>query len=278
MAEAAQGQEAPSKDQQIEILKKQLVEAQKLTALGELVGTTTHEFNNLLMTILNYAKMGIRHKDEPTRDKALSKILLASERAAKVTNSILGMAKNRSESMEPTNLAKLIDESMVLLEREMSKYRIHVDMQLDEVPEVAAIGNQIQQVLLNMLINARQAMEEGGEIRIGLTHNAKDNTVDLLIRDNGRGMDQQQLRRIFDPYFSTKDGPDETGKGGTGLGLSACHDIIRNHNGRIRVESSLGKGTAFTIKLPVIQETKSTVRQPLTMSQHTPVVEGSFVR
>ncbi|MEM7317144.1 MAG: ATP-binding protein [Planctomycetota bacterium] len=271
-----------TKDQQIEILKKQLVEAQKLTALGELVGTTTHEFNNLLMTILNYAKMGIRHKDEPTRDKALNKILMASEKAAKVTNSILGMARNRSESMEPTDIAKLIDESMVLLEREMSKYRIHIDMQLDEVPKVAAIGNQIQQVLLNMLINARQAMDEGGDLRIRLSHNEGDQTVELQIRDNGRGMDQTQLRRIFDPYFSTKDGPDETGKGGTGLGLSACHDIIRNHNGRIRVESSVGKGTAFTIKLPAIIPNLASApterRMPITMSQHTSVATETVVR
>ena len=99
--------------QQIAQLEARLLEAQKQSAIGELVGTTTHEFNNVLMTILNYAKMGIRHKDEPTRDKALAKILTAGERAAKITNSVLAMARNRSEEMGAVNLHELIDETMV---------------------------------------------------------------------------------------------------------------------------------------------------------------------
>ena len=92
-------------NKQLDILKKQLAETQKLTALGELVGTTTHEFNNILMTVLNYAKMGMRHKDDQTRDKAFDKILAASQRAAKITNAVLGMA-NRSDIIEPTDLGK----------------------------------------------------------------------------------------------------------------------------------------------------------------------------
>src|SRR5271167_3063583 len=92
----------PTADQQVALLKQQLAQAQKLTALGELVGTTTHEFNNVLMTILNYAKIGLRHKDTATRDKALDKILAAANRAAKITNGILSFARNRSAGIEPT--------------------------------------------------------------------------------------------------------------------------------------------------------------------------------
>ncbi len=147
--------EKPSLEQQVQILTEQLQQAQKLTSLGELVSTTTHEFNNVLMTIMNYAKMGLRSRDEATRDKALTKILAASEKAARITNSILGMARNRSEGFEPTDLAKLIDDALVLLEREMNKYRISVETQFAEVPPVRANANQIQQVLLNLLINAR---------------------------------------------------------------------------------------------------------------------------
>src|SRR5271170_728517 len=110
--------------QQVAALKQQLAQAQKLTALGELVGTTTHEFNNVLMTILNYAKMGLRHKDTATRDKALDKILSAANRAAKITNGILAFARNRSSALEPTDLTRVIADSMLLLEREMMKYRI----------------------------------------------------------------------------------------------------------------------------------------------------------
>ncbi len=121
-------------EDRIAALQQQLVVAQRHSALGELVGTTTHEFNNLLMTILNYAKLGSRHKDDATRDKSFQKILAACERATKVTNSILGMARNRSEEAEPTDLEALVRDALVLLEREMNKYRIAVDISADPVP------------------------------------------------------------------------------------------------------------------------------------------------
>ncbi|NLF72907.1 MAG: HAMP domain-containing histidine kinase [Candidatus Anammoximicrobium sp.] len=238
-------------DERIAVLQQQLAQAQKLTALGELASTVTHEFNNVLMTILNYAKMGLRHKDEATRDKAFEKILAAGERAATITNSVLGMARNRSDSFEPTDLAAIIKETLILVEREMRKYRVSVETQIQQVPPANAIGNQIQQVLLNLLINARQATAEGGRILIGLSHDAANDTVDLVVRDTGSGIPADKLQRIFDPFFSTKKGPDASGKGGTGLGLATCRNIIEHHRGRIRVESSVGVGTCFTIKLPV---------------------------
>ncbi len=235
-----------------EALKRRLQEMQRMTALGELVSTTTHEFNNVLMTIINYAKMGMRHQDQQTRDKAFEKINKAGARAAKITNAVLGMARNRSEQFELTNLARLIEESMVLLEREMQKYRISVELDLAvDTPEVPVIGNQIQQVLMNLLINARQAMSEGGQLVIRLRHNEQTNTVDLAVRDYGSGIAHEKLVRIFEPYFTTKQGPDETGKGGTGIGLSTCKNIIEAHGGKIRVESTVGKGTCFTLMLPI---------------------------
>lgn len=241
-------------------LRQQLERCQKMTALGELVSTTTHEFNNVLMTIMNYAKMGMRYDDKETRDKAFDKINQASNRAAKITNAVLGMARNRSEHFEMTDLKQIIDEAMVLLEREMQKYRISVEMELGEnIPEVSAIGNQIQQVLLNLLINARQAMPDGGRLLINLQHDQPTNSVHLSIRDYGTGMTDETLRKIFVPYWSTKDGPDESGKGGTGLGLAACKSIIEAHGGKIRVESAVGQGTKFVIKFP-IERQKSPVR------------------
>ena len=246
-----QNGQPPSHEAQIAALEQQLAQAQKMTALGELVSTTTHEFNNVLMTILNYARLGLRHKDEPTRDKALQKILDAGQRAAKITSSVLGMARNRSSGPEPTDLAKLIDETLVLLERELSKYRISVELQIGPVPEVPAMGNQIQQVLLNLLINARQAMPSGGRVLIKLDHDKAGGTVDLTVRDTGSGIPADKLPRIFERFYTTKSGPDESGKGGTGLGLSTCKTLIDAHRGRIRVESTPGKGTAFIIKLPL---------------------------
>lgn len=238
-------------EERIELLQQQLEAAQRLAAIGELTSTTTHEFNNLLMTILNYAKLGLRHKDEPTRDKSLQKILDASTRAAKITSCVLGMAKNRSGDLESTDLLAVIEDALLLLEREMHRYRIAIEKQFDEVPKAMASGNDIQRVLLNLLTNARQAIGQGGTIRLKLHHDPESQSVVLTVRDNGAGIQPEHLTRIFEPFFSTKTGPDGSGKGGTGLGLSACRDIIERHHGKIRVESSPGKGTAFIIRLPI---------------------------
>jgi len=245
--------------QQLEVLQQQLVQAQRMAALGELVGTTTHEFNNVLMTILNYAKLGLRHKDDATRDKAFEKILAAAQRAEKITNSVLGLARNRKQEFAPTDLAAIIQESLVLLEREMAKYKVAVRSELAAVPPVRAIGNQIQQVLLNLMTNARQAMPGGGELVLRLSHDPAEDVVDITVRDSGTGIPRDKLPKIFDRFYTTKSGPDASGKGGTGVGLSTCKDIVDAHQGRLRVESTVGKGTAFTVRLPVFHETASAV-------------------
>ncbi len=256
--QSGNSQQDPSLEEQVALLKQQLAQAQKLTALGDLVSTTTHEYNNVLMTILNYAKMGMRHRDDATRDKAFEKILAAGQRASRITNSILGLARNRGDNMEPIDLRVLVDDALVLLEREMNKYRVMVETRFDDVPRVTVNVNQIQQVLLNLLTNARQAMDRGGQILIKVSHDAAANTVDLMIRDTGGGIPAEKLPRIFDSYYSTKSGPDATGKGGTGVGLSTCKDIVDAHKGKILVNSSVGKGTAFTIKLPITTEPRAT--------------------
>ena len=242
-----------NRDQQqyIEHLKQRLRQSQALAALGELTSTATHEFNNVLMTVINYAQLGVRHRDDATRDKALAKILEASQRAAKITKTILAQAKNRSASLEPTELGPIIEDTLVLLERELNKYRIIVTKEIaSDVDPVIASGNDLQRVLLNLIINARQAMGQNGELVIRLRNSSETGFVELVVRDSGSGIPPATLPHIFEPFFSTKSGPDESGKGGTGLGLAACKEIIDAHQGRIRVDSSLGKGTAFTIRLP----------------------------
>jgi len=237
---------------QLDALKSELRRTQALAALGELTSTATHEFNNILMTILNYARLGIRNRDDTSRDKALNKILEASERAAKITQTILAQARNRSDSMSPTDLGSIIQDAMLLLEREMRKYRVSVELEIQpETPFAMANGNQIQRVLLNLLINARQAMPEGGTILVRLRPAADNQFVELVVRDSGEGIPREKLPRIFDAFYSTKAGPDESGKGGTGLGLAACKEIIDAHRGRIRVESTVGRGTAFVLRIPV---------------------------
>jgi signal transduction histidine kinase len=224
-----------------------------MAMVGELTSTTTHEFNNLLMTILNYAKLGQRHKDEASRDKAFARILDAANRATKVAASVLSLARNRGSHKEPTDLKAIVQDTLLLLEREFRKYRVNLEVNLDAtVPLVDGNGSELQRVLINLLVNARQATSEGGSVRIGLQYDSKTQEVLLTVRDNGSGIPPEVLPRIFDPFFSTKSGPDASGKGGTGVGLSTCKEVIDAHSGRVRVESSMGKGTAFLIRLPAL--------------------------
>ncbi|TWT99974.1 Wide host range VirA protein [Botrimarina colliarenosi] len=239
----------PTLEEENARLRRDLQAAQQMTALGELVSTTTHEFNNVLTTILNYAKLGLRHTDEATRTRSLEKILSAGQRAEKLTSSVLGLARNRSADPAPTDLGALCDETLVLLERELQKYRVGVDRQYEAKGQAMVVGNQVQQVLMNLLTNARQAMPSGGQVVIRTADNAAG-TVDLSVRDTGAGIAMEMLPRIFDRGFSTKSGPDETGKGGAGLGLSACREMIEAQGGKIRVESAVGRGTQFTLRLP----------------------------
>jgi len=239
-----------TESQQLVAMGQELRRLQSLATLGELTGTATHEFNNVLMTIMNYAKLGLRNRDEASRDKALTRILDASQRAAKITSTILGQAKNRADSMQPTDLAKIVDDTMELLSREMRKYRVNVETTIGtDVAKAIVSGNQIQRVLINLLVNARQAMPDGGSVFVSLDDDPQADEVVLAVRDTGTGIPRDQLPHIFDAFYTTKEGPDETGKGGTGLGLAACKEVIDAHGGRIRVESTVGKGTAFIIRL-----------------------------
>jgi signal transduction histidine kinase len=233
-------------------LRRQLLDARKQASLGELLGTTTHEFNNALTTVLNYARMGLRHRDQATRDKALERILSAGTRAAKITASVLSMSRSRSTRFEPVDLTLLVEDVLVLLEREMMKYRVQVEREFAPVPRVSANPGQLQQVLLNLLVNARQAMPSGGRLILRLSHDESAGLVDVMVRDTGCGMPPEVMRRIFEPHFTTKSGPDETGKGGSGMGLASCREIVEAHRGRIRVESAPGRGTAMTIRIPVL--------------------------
>ena len=241
----------------IAALEEQLLQTQRLTSLGELTSTTTHEFNNILMTIINYAKLGMRHKDELSRTKSFDKILTAANRAAKITNTVLAAAKNRKKEFEPISFVALVEDSLLLLEREMNKYRITVEKKFSgSLPEIMADGNQITQVIFNLLINARQAMPNGGRLILIMSYDEENEMINFVVRDFGNGIPQEKLPRIFDQFYTTKSGPDESGKGGSGLGLANCKRIVEQHHGLIRVESTEGKGTAFTIKLPTVIRAK----------------------
>jgi len=263
-------------EQEIQALRERLLQSQKMVALGELVSTVTHEFNNVLTTIINYAKLGLRHSDSETRQKAFEKILAAGTRAARITNGVLAMARCRSASKEPINLATLVEDTLLLLERELNKYRVAVETQLRPVPPILGFPGQIQQLLLNLLINARQAMPRGGRIVLRLGYDPESQMVELVVRDYGCGIPPEILPRIFEPFFTTKDGSDGSGKGGTGLGLALCREIVENHGGRIRVESTVGVGTAFIIRFPAYQgPVTSPNSEPNILSEDAPAITSA---
>ncbi len=232
-------------------LRQQLLQAQKLSSVGALASSVAHEFNNILTTIINYTRLALRHRDEASRTQALEKILKGSQRAATIINSMLGFARNTSTQREMVDLIALVEETLVLTEKDLSKHRIHVEKKYHGKPQASVVPAQIEQVLLNLVINARQAMPNGGRLRIEVRENARTQMVEMSVADSGIGIPPDRLRLIFEPFFTTKE-PDSNGHGGTGLGLSVCRQIIEQHQGRIRVESLVGKGSTFTLKLPVM--------------------------
>ncbi len=232
-------------------LRQQLLQAQRLSSVGALASSVAHEFNNILTTILNYAKLALRAEgDEAARTQALEKILKGSQRAATIVNSMLGFARNSSTQREMTDLVALVEETLILTEKDLSKHRVQLEKKYQGRPQAPVVPAQIEQVLLNLIINARQAMPRGGRLRVEVRENPATQMAELSVADSGVGIPTDRLRLIFEPFYTTKE-PDEHGHGGTGLGLSVCRQIIEQHQGRIRVESLVGKGSTFTIKLPL---------------------------
>lgn len=237
--------------QQVQSLQHQLLQAQKMSSVGVLASSITHEFNNILMTVINYAKMGVRHKDAATRDKAFDKILAAGHRASKITTGMLSYARQQSDRRESMDLVPLVEDVLVLVEKDLQRYRIRLTTQFEVHPFAAVNSGQVQQVLLNLIINARQAMEQGGNLTVAVRMNSELAQAEISIRDTGCGIPPDKLRRIFEPFFTTKT-VDEQGQGGTGLGLSLAREVMEAHGGRIRVESAVGGGTTFTLKFPLV--------------------------
>jgi signal transduction histidine kinase len=235
---------------EVEALRRQVVALQRVSSLGVLAGGIVHELNNALTPILNYAKLGLRNPDPEYRRRAFEKILDAAQRASAITGGVLGLARPRADRIEPTDLVRLVEEVLLLVNKDLSRGRVHVDFQTEGRPHARVYPAQIQQVLLNLIINARQAMPRGGTVRVRVGQDAAGRYSEVSVADTGVGIAPADLRRIFEPFFTTKTGPDDSGQGGTGLGLAVCRDIVEAHHGRLRAESRPGQGTTFTLRLP----------------------------
>ena len=243
------GEEVLAPVSETETLRQQLLQAQRLSSVGELASSIAHEFNNILTTIINSAKLGMRNSENTEKQQAFERIVKAGQRAATIAGGMLGFARKSGTHRQKCDIARLVEEVLVLTEKDLSKHRIQVETRFLSRPTAWVVPGQIEQILVNLVINARQAMAAGGRLKIEVRENETADTVEVKVQDTGVGIPPDQLRLIFEPFFTTKQ-PDEYGRGGTGLGLSVCRQIIEQHHGRIRVESVVGKGSTFTLKLP----------------------------
>src|SRR5262245_22783817 len=243
------GQEVLGPATETEALRQQLLQAQRLSSVGELASSITHEFNNILTTIINSAKLGMRNPDPGEKQQAFDRIVKAGQRAATIASGMLAFARTTPTHRSNCDIARLVEGVLVLPEKDLMKHRVHVETRFLSRPLAWVVPGQIEQILVNLVINARQAMPHGGRLKIEVKENRPADMVEVRVWDTGVGMPPEQLRQIFEPFCTTKQ-PDEYGRGGTGLGLSVCRQIIEQHHGRIRVESVVGKGSTFTIKLP----------------------------
>jgi signal transduction histidine kinase len=237
-------------EEQLEMLKAQLLQSQRLASVGQLSSSITHEFNNILTTVINYAKMGLRHKNDATREKSFDRILSAGQRAAKLTSGVLSYARAKGDRRDEMDLAQVIADVLILVEKDLQMNRVRLQTDILGNPICEVNVSHLQQVLMNMIVNARQAMADGGMLFLTVRVSEDGTMGEIGIRDTGAGIAAGDMRKIFEPFFSTKKS-DENGQGGTGLGLAFCREVIEAHKGRLRVESTVGQGTTFTLKLPL---------------------------
>jgi two-component system NtrC family sensor kinase len=237
----------------VETLKttqEQLVQSEKLSAVGEFVAGVAHELNNPLAAVTGFAELLRESNIHTEYRRQLDLIFKAAQRCQKIVQSLLSFARRHPVERKPVSANELVEAVLEIVAYPLRTSNVEVATNLDpNLPMVMADGHQIQQVLLNIINNARQAIEahkSGGKIVISTT--VIGSNVRVTIQDNGPGIAPENLRRIFDPFFTTK----EVGKG-TGLGLSLCYGIVKEHGGDIRVESSPGKGARFFVELPLAQ-------------------------
>jgi nitrogen-specific signal transduction histidine kinase len=244
------------------LLEQQLVQAQKMEAIGTLAGGIAHDFNNLLTSIIGFAELALLEPDNNNEwRECISRIPEQGRRAAKLIAQLLAFSRRAVTEKQPMSLQPLVKETVKMLERTLPE-NISIRLHAGGVASVNADPVQMQQVLMNLCVNAGQAMPNGGELIISLENVTLDEAycrqyvyarpgehVCLSVRDTGVGMTKEVQEHIFEPFFTTK-GEEE----GTGLGLAMVYGIIKSHEGHINVYSEVGKGSEFKVYLPAIKD------------------------
>ena len=239
---------------QTRMVQERLLQSEKMSSIGQLVSGVAHELNNPLTGIMGFAQLLLMRKDlDPAVTQQIQTIYQEADRAAKIVSNLLTFARRREARKEPANLNAMIERVLELRNYDLRVRNIDVVQELDpSLPDTMVDTNQLLQVFLNLIINAEQAMrstlEDGaeGSLRI-TTRTSRPGIILASFEDSGPGMSEETLRRIFDPFYTTKNAGE-----GTGLGLTISYGIIEEHGGRIWAESHPGRGTTFFIELPVL--------------------------
>ncbi len=231
-------------------LENQLAQADKLSSIGLLAAGVAHEINTPLAVISSYAQMLSKQlKGDQRLTPVLEKITQQSFRASEIANGLLNFSRTSTTEFRDTDLNQVIRDTLSLLEHQFKKARVEVDLDLAEnLPPITGNAGKLQQVFLNLMLNAKDAMPEGGRLRVATRVNGH---VEAAVSDSGTGIEPEHLKRIYDPFFTTKTAPRPGGRRGTGLGLSVSYGIIQEHAGKIRVESAVGAGTTFHLEFPL---------------------------
>jgi two-component system, NtrC family, sensor kinase len=230
-------------------LEEQLVQTEKLTSLGLLAAGVAHEVNTPLAVISNYIQMLAKQlpSNDP-RQKLTDKIVKQTFRASEIVNNLLNFSRTGGAAFKEVNLNQVIDETLTLAAHPFRAGNVQVIKNLDaDLPGILGSSNRLQQVFLNLFLNAKDAMPSGGMLEV--RSSANNGTVEVEISDTGMGIQRENLARVFDPFFTTK----ATGRG-TGLGLSVSYGIIKEHAGKVEVRSTPGKGTSFRLEFPAVRK------------------------
>jgi len=232
-------------------LETQLAQADKLSSIGLLAAGVAHEINTPLAVISSYSQMLSKQlRGDARLGPVLDKITQQSFRAAEIANGLLNFSRTSTTEFRATDLNQVIRDTLSLLDHQFKTAQILVDLKLaSDLPAIHGNPGKLQQVFLNLLLNAKEAMPSGGRLRVATLVNGH---VEALVADSGSGIAPEHLKRIYDPFFTTKNIPGD--KRGTGLGLSVSYGIIQEHAGKIHVESAVGSGTTFHLEFPLLRK------------------------
>jgi len=247
-AHRAKAAELEKANRELRELQAQLIQAEKMASLGKLAAGVAHEINNPLGGIMMYSHLLLEDTPESdSRWENLGKITELAKRSKKIVKNLLDFARQSEPHAESHNINDILEGILTILEKQVLFHNITVIRKFQpHLPEVMVDAGEIQQVFMNMIINAAEAMEGHGKLTLETSSDQQKQWVICRIIDTGCGIAREHLSQLFEPFFTTK----EPGKG-TGLGLSICYGIIRRHKGKIEVESEPGRGTVFTIYFPL---------------------------